>query len=161
MAAGRAGFRRRAEADGGLAGDQHRLVRHLGVVERLVDGGGVMAVHFHRGPASALKTLAVIDRVRQRRVAIDLDRVVVPQHHQLVELEMAGDGDGFLADAFLKVAIRRDHPGAVVHQIIAVMGVHDPLAQRHADRGREPLTQRTGGGLDARRMAELRVASSF
>ena len=105
MAARRARLGGGAKPDRGLAGDHHRLVRHLGVVERLVDGGGVMAVHFQRHPARALKALTVVHGVGQSGIAIDLDGVVVPQHHQLVELEMAGERDGFLADAFLKIAI--------------------------------------------------------
>ena len=71
---------------------------------------------------------------------------------------MAGQRDGFLADAFHQAAIACDHIGAVVHQIIAETRIEMALGHRHADGVGEALAKRTGGGLDAWRMAELRMA---
>ena len=71
---------------------------------------------------------------------------------------MPGERRRLMADAFLQVAVGRDDPGAVVHQAFAEPGGEVPFGQRHADGGRDALAERAGGGLDARMLAEFRVA---
>ena len=51
--------------------------------------------------------------------------------------------------ALHQAAVAGDHPGAVIDQIVAELGVEVPLGDRHADRHREPLPERPGGRLDA------------
>ena len=46
----------------------------------------------------------------------------------------------------------------VVDQVVAEHGRQVPLRDRHADRVGEPLAERAGGGLDAGRVAVLRMA---
>jgi hypothetical protein len=48
-----------------------------------------------------------------------MEIVVVPDDDQLVELEMAGQRDGFLADAFHQAAVAGEHIGVVVDQPVA------------------------------------------
>ena len=80
--------------------------------------------------------------------AVDRDRVVVPEGDQLAELEVACQRDRLLADALHQAAIAHEDIGIVVDQVVAELGVHDPLGQRHADRVRDALAQRAGGRLD-------------
>ena len=49
----------------------------------------------------------------------------------------------------------------VVDEIVAKARIEMTLGHRHADRVGEPLAERAGGGLDARRVAELGVARRF
>jgi hypothetical protein len=44
-------------------------------------------------------------------VAVDGDAVVVPQHVQRPEFQVAGKADRFVVDAFHQAAVARDHPG--------------------------------------------------
>ncbi len=61
---------------------------------------------------------------------------------------MAGDGDRLLADALHQVAVRGEHIGVMVDDAWELRSQH-PLGDRHADRGRDALPERPGGGLDA------------
>ena len=61
---------------------------------------------------------------------------------------MAGERDRLLANAFHQVAVRGEHVGVVVDDARKLRSQH-PLGHRHADRGRDALPQRPGGGLDA------------
>ena len=71
---------------------------------------------------------------------------------------MTGERGGLVADALHQVAVRGDHPGAVIHQRLAEPGRQHALGQRHADRGGEALAERAGGGLDRRVLAVFRMA---
>ena len=54
-----------------------------------------------------------------------------------------------------------NHIGEVVDDGIAEARIEQPLGQSHADGVGETLTQRTGGGLDARRMAVFGMAGGL
>ncbi len=127
-----AGFLRRSEADRGLARDHRRPVGFARRFDRLMDCVGIMPV--------------------------DRDTVVVEQHDQLVELEMAGERDRFLRQAFHQVAVGGEHEGVVVDQILAELRRQHAFRQRHADRIAQPLAERPGRGLDARGVAVFRMA---
>ena len=114
-----AGLGRRAEADGGLAGDQRRPVGGFRLLDRRRDRLGIVAVDPRRGPAGGLEALDLIDRVRERQRAVDRDAVVVEQHDQLAELEVTGERDRLLADAFHQVAVGGEHVGGVVDDVLA------------------------------------------
>ena len=70
---------------------------------------------------------------------------------------MARDGDRFLRDAFHQVAVRGEHIGEMINRI-AEFRVHHALGERHANRCRNALPERTRGGLDAARDEVFRVA---
>ena len=65
--------------------------------------------------------------------AVDRNLIVVEQHDQAAELEMAGERDRFVADALHQAAVARHAIGVVVDDIVAVAGVEQPLGERHAD----------------------------
>ena len=60
--------------------------------------------------------------------------------------------DRLLADALHQVAVGGEHVGMVIDDV-AEIGRQHPLRERHANRGREPLAQRSGRRLDAERVA--------
>ena len=97
-------------------------------------GFGIVAVDARRRPAGRLEALHLIDAVGERQRAVDGDAVVVEQHDQPVELQMPGERDGFLADAFHQVAVGGEHIGAVIDHAHAEFGGKVPLRHRHADR---------------------------
>ena len=65
-------------------------------------------------PAARLEALELVDRIRQRQRAVDRDAVVVEQHDQLGEPQVAGERDRLLADAFHEVAVGGQHEGVVI-----------------------------------------------
>ena len=158
MGLGGAGLGRRAVADRGLAGDQRRLVGFLRAGDRGRDRLLVLAVDQLGRPAGGLEALHLVDRVGDRGRAVDRNAVVVIQHDQLVELPVAGQRDRFLRDAFHQVAVGGEHIGVVVDDLLAEFGGQHLLRQRHADRGRDALAERAGGGLDALGVEVLRMA---
>ena len=71
---------------------------------------------------------------------------------------MAGQRDRFLRDAFHQVAVGGEHIGVVVDDLLAELCGEHLLGERHADRGRNALAERAGGGLDALGVEVLRVS---
>ena len=132
--------------------------RRLRGFDRRCNRRRIVAVDAGRRPAGGLETLHLIDRVGKRERAVDRDAVVVEQHDELVELEMAGERDRFLADAFHQVAIGREHIGRVIDDIAAEHRGEVTLGDRHADRIGKTLAERTGRGLDAGRVAVFGMA---
>ena len=70
---------------------------------------------------------------------------------------MAGDGDRLLADALHEIAVGGEHVGVMIDDRREMRGQH-PLGERHADRGRDPLPERTGRRFDADRVAVFGMA---
>ncbi len=119
---------------------------------------GVVAVDPPRIPAAGLEPLELVDRIRQRQRPVDGDAVVVEQHGEPRQPQMAGERDRLLADAFHQVAVGGDDIGAVIDDIGAEFRRQMALGHRHADRVGEALPERSGGGLDAGHVAVLGVA---
>ena len=89
-----------------------------------------------------------VGRTRER------DEVVVVEDDELAELEVAGERDRFLADAFHQVAVAADAVGEVVDDrlVVAVVdGAEMRFGDRHADGVGDALAERPGRRLDARR----------
>ena len=97
-------------------------------------------------------------------VVLDRDLVVVVDQREVAELLHAGDGRGLGADALLDVAVGAEGVDVVVEGRLARRGVGVEQAalvaggHRHADGVADALAERAGGGLDAGRVAVLRVA---
>ncbi len=117
-----------------------------------------MAVDPGGAPAARLETLELIDRIGERQRAVDRNTVVVEQHDQLGEPQVARERDGFVADAFHEVAVGCKHEGAVIDDVGTELRREMPLRDRHADRIAEALAEWSRGGLDARRMIVFRVS---
>ncbi len=125
------------------------------------DGGGIMAVDARGVPAAGLETLELVDRIGDRQRPVDGNAVVVPEHDQPVQLQMAGDGDGFLRHAFHQVAVGGQHIGAVIDDIAEFRRQH-AFGQGHMPTEvARPWPERAGGDFDAGGMAEFGMARGF
>ena len=143
-----AGNLRCAVSDDRLDGEEDRLFLLLRPFQRGFDVLRVMAVNLAGDPARGFEAGALVGRIGHIDVAVNGDRIVVPQHDQAVELHVAGQRDRFLADAFHETAIASDDVGLVVHEFVAEACIQVTLGHCHADSGRNALTQWAGRRLD-------------
>src|SRR6185437_6589914 len=74
---------------------------------------------------------------------------------------MTRERNCFLADTFHQIAVRRDDISLVIDDFVAEGRGEMFLGNGHADRIRKPLSERTSGGLDARRMAIFGMSGSI
>ena len=119
-----------------------------------------MAVAIQRAPAGRREAGGHVLAGRQAGRPVDGDPVVVPQHGQPIEAQMACQPDRLVVQALHQAAVAGDRPGAVVDQRVAEARVQMPFRHRHADRHRQPLTQRAGGRLHAIQQEVLRMAGA-
>ncbi|KAF0120336.1 MAG: hypothetical protein FD148_3552, partial [Methylocystaceae bacterium] len=140
---------RRAIADQRAAADERRPGIGLRRGDRLRNRLGIVAVDMGDMPAGGGETCDLVHRGRKARRPVDGDRIVVPEEDELRELQMPGEVDRLMADAFHQAAVARDHIGEMIDEIVAEARRREALGDRHADRGREPLAEGTGGRLDA------------
>jgi hypothetical protein len=117
-----------------------------------------VAVHRLGGPALGGEPFQRVLGARERRVAVDRDVVVVVQESQLLQPQVPGQPDRLVADPLHQVAVRAEHPGAVIDQRLAEARGQHPLGERHPDGGGDTLAERAGCGLDAGQLAVLGVA---
>ena len=96
--------------------------------------------------------------VGQFGFAVDRDVVVVVDPAEVVEPEVAGDRAGFAGDALHQAAVAGDRVDVEVEDLGAVAGRLPLRGDRHPDRGRDSLPERSGRRLDARGPAVLGVA---
>ena len=94
----------------------------------------------------------------QRCRTVDRDPVVVVDADQAPEPEVAGERRRLVTDALHHATVAGDHERVVVDRLLAEPGPQEALGDRHADGVAEALPERTGGHLDARGVAGLRVA---
>ncbi|MGY4486277.1 hypothetical protein ACVWWR_005468 [Bradyrhizobium sp. LM3.2] len=149
---------RRAIADDGAAGDQRGLCALTLLRNRLRNCFGIMPVDTAHRPAGGGEARELVVGGRERGRAVNGYAVVVEQHDQARKLEMASERDRLLADAFHQTAVADDHISEMIDKAFAVPRIAHSLGECHADRGRNPLAQRTGRRLDARRVAIFRMA---
>ena len=92
--------------------------------------------------------------------SIDGDAVVVPQHDQPAQLEVPGQADRLVVDAFHHAAVADDHESPVIDQAIAIQGIEMPLGHGHADGHGQALPQRPRGAFRAGEVDILRMAGA-
>ncbi len=163
---GRVPFGGRRVPDDGPHHDQGRtLSLGPGCGQRGVDRGQVVAVaQAEHVPPVGLEPASHILAEGEGGGPVDGDVVVVVDHRQLAEAEVAGQGRRLAGDALHQVAVAREHPGPVVDQLVArpVEPLREePLRHGHPDGITEPLSQRAGRGLDAGRVPALGVSGRF
>jgi hypothetical protein len=150
----------RALADHRAARDQRgAIIGHRGG-NRPLDIGEIVAVAIFGVPAAGAIAGQHVFAGRQRGVAIDGDLVVVPQHDHAAQAQRAGQAHGFVVDAFHQAAIARDHPGAVIDQVIAELRIEVAFGHGHAHGHGKALAQRAGGAFHARQQEVFRVAGA-
>ena len=151
-------LRRRPKRDMRAAIHQRRLPRRLCRRDRAVDVHRIMAVTGEHRPARGSKARFLIGHVGKRNLAVDGNAVVVPQHDQTRQFQLAGQRQRFLADTFHQAAVPGDDIGEMINHPGPPAGAQRFLGNGKADGIGQPLAQRAGGGLNALGMAELRVA---
>ena len=161
MASRRSGLGGRAIADRRLAGDQHRPVGALGGRQAGGDFARIVAVAGRHGPSARREARRLVGRIGQRHLAVDGDAVVVPQHDEVPELQVTGQRDRLLADAFHQAAVAGQHIGLVADEAIAEFGIEVAFGNGEAHRVGDALAQRPGRRLDAGGVAELGVAGGL
>ncbi len=154
----RPGHGRRAEADDGAAGDHRGPRVRLRRLDGAGDCGHIVTVDGLHVPAGGGEPGALIGGRGEVRGPVDGDAVVVPQEDQLAERQVAGEVDRLVADAFHQAPVTAQRVGEVIDDIVAEARRLQPLGKRHADRVGDALAEWTGGRLDPRRVAVLRVA---
>eukprot|EP00968_Pinguiococcus_pyrenoidosus_P004601 scaffold301_cov243-Pinguiococcus_pyrenoidosus.AAC.106 len=151
-----AAFQGAAEADPGLDLDDAGLVVDgLGRLDRCVQRGEIVAVGDGLDvPAVGGVAHPDVLGEGQRRVSVDGDGVVVVEHDELAEAQVASEGAGFGRDAFLQAAVPADDPGVVVHDVEARLVEHGremALGDGHANGLGNALAKGTGADFDSRR----------
>jgi hypothetical protein len=154
-----------AIADVAVTDDKRGLVPlRLGLGDGGGDGGAVVAVHFGHVPAIGQETLGHILGKGQLGAALDRDLVVVVKIDQLAQGPVARQRGRLRGDALHQIAVADDGIGMVVNDLVAGLvepGGHEALGQRQAHAVAKALSQRAGGGLDARGQAMLRMAGGL
>ena len=154
---------RRAPADDGLAADDGRLI--LAILRLLDRGGnriGIVPVDvLHHVPAVGFEALRRVFGEPAGGLAVDGDAVVVVEHDELAELQVAGERGRFVRDAFHEAAVADEAVGVVIDDrraVLVVLRREQFLGERHAHRVGETLAERTGGRFDADLEIALRVS---
>ena len=139
--------------------------------------GRSSAIAVEMAPLDRLEVVAVLDplgvpavgvepsghvlRPGHRRRAVELDVVVVVEHDQLAQPQVAGQARGLRGDPFLQVAVGGDHERPMVDDggtRSLEFRSQPALRDGHPDGIGEALAERAGRRLDARRQAAFRVA---
>ena len=147
-----------AQRDVGAASHHGGRVGLARLAQRAVDVLGVVAVALKGGPARGLEAHHLVGAVGEAHGAVDGDAVVVEEHAELREPLHARERDRLVAHPLHEAAVARDHPGAVIDQLLAPARAQHLLGHGHAHGGGEALAERARGGLDARRVVDLRMA---
>ena len=157
MAAGGAGLRGRAVADGRAADDQGWFVG----APRFLDCGGdglvVMPVDGPCVPTAGFEPDGGIVGIGKRGRPVDRNVVAVVERDELGKAQIPGERDRLLADALHQAAIAHKDIRMVIDQRIAVARRQHALGQRHADSIGDALAERPGGGFDTGRVAIFRM----
>ncbi len=119
---------------------------------------GVVAIDAAHIPVGGGESGELIGRIRHAHFAVNGDAIVVPQHDEVVELQVARQGDGFLGNAFHQAAVAGQHIGLVIDEVIAEAGGQVALGNGKAHGIGKALAQGPGGGFNAGGMAIFRVA---
>ena len=124
-------------------------------IQRLLDTADVIGVgDMQDVPAIGAEARADILAESEVGAALDGDVIVVVDPAEIVQAEMTGEGCRFRADALHHVAVAADRIDAVVENLEArpVIAGAQPFARdRHPQAHGDALSERAGGGLDARR----------
>jgi hypothetical protein len=112
-------------------------------------------------PAVRLEALRRVVAEPAVDLAVDRDAVVVVERDQLAEPQHAGEGAHLVRNALHEAAVAEEDIGVVIdHGVARAVEARreELLGERESDRVREPLAERSGGGLHARCVADLGMA---
>ena len=157
---------RRAVADVAVHDDQRRaLVLGLEGMERTLGLLEVVRVRNGRHvPAVGGEPIGDVLREREIGVALDRHAVRVVDPAEVGEALVRGEGSRLRADALHHAAVSclRVDVEVEEREAVAVVARSEPLARdRHPDRGRNALSERARGRLDAARPAVLGMSRAL
>ena len=152
-----------AETDNGLAANQGGLIGiGTGIFDSHLHFFRAVAIHIgNHLPAVGTETLHRVIGKPAFHLTINGNAVIVIKGHQLAQAQGTGQGTGFVGDAFHHAAITQETVGVMVDNSVPFtveLARQHLLRQCHAHRIGNTLTQRAGGGFDARGVAVFRVA---
>ena len=117
-----------------------------------------MAVHFLHMPVAQTEARRHVVGKSEVDRAVIRHPVVVPQEHQLAELQVAGERNHLLANALLQATVAHQRVGVVINDVGTEHPVQERLGDRHAGRVGDALAERAGRHLDAAVGVMLRMA---
>ena len=131
-------------------------VAQLRAPDRGGDGVGVVAVDPLGCPAMRPEALdLVVGRAKSVGPSIEIG-LSSQNRISLSSLQMAGERDRLLADAFHQAAVAAEDIGVVIDELVAEARREQPLGERHADRIADALAERARRHLDAGRDGRAR-----
>ena len=142
--------------------DEARL-RMAGLMgDRAVDGGAnlrviVPVIEELDEPAVGLEAFARVLRVREGRVSLDSDVVVVVNEDQVVELKVPGHARRLVTHALHEIAVAREAEDARPGIGLAEARLLELEPNRHSDGVADALAERPGRRFDTGGEAVLRV----
>src|SRR5471030_1836679 len=153
---------RRTEADGGLAADQRWLSAFTSGFDRSLDLFRVVTVDVaDHLPVVGFETFRRVIGEPAFDFAVDGDAVVIVESNQFTQAQRTGQGTDFVGNTFHHAAITQEHVGVVINDVVArtvELRRHDFFCQGKTYAVGQALAQWTGGGFNARGVAEFRVA---
>ena len=96
-----------------------------------------------------LELIQIADAVAREK-SIDRDEVIVVEHDELPELQVARQGGGFRGDTFLKATVTANDVGVVVEEgeaLLVVLLGQVSFGDGHTDGVGDTLTKRAGADL--------------
>ncbi|MNS83220.1 hypothetical protein D3C72_1170010 [compost metagenome] len=162
----RTGFVWRTETDDGFAHQQGWFVSHSArFFYCAFDRSSIVAINAtYNVPAVGFETFSSVVSEPAFNVTINGDAVVIVERNQFAQFQGTGQRAHFVRNAFHHTAVAHEGVGEVVNDVVAwtvELCRQRFLCNRHTDRVRNTLTQRTGSGLNASGVTHFRVTWSF
>ena len=159
-------FIRRTKANYRTADNQRRLIFHaLRFKDRFLHRLRIVAVDFmDHMPVIGFKTFCRIVGKPAFCFTVDGNTVVIVKTNQLAQSQRACQRTDFVGNTFHQAAVAHKHIGEVIDDLmvwLVKLRRQCTLCYRQPDGVRQTLSKRAGGGFNAWRIANLRVAWGF
>src|SRR5208282_4379314 len=118
----------------------------------------LMAVDGLNVPSAGAKARELIVGDGEIGRTVNRDPVVVPQHDEFAEAEMASERNRLVADPLHEAAVADDRVSIVIDDTVAEARMEEALGDCHADGVSETLAERSGRRLDPRCKPIFRMA---
>ena len=140
------------------------VIALLRVVEGVEKRLHVVAVDLLNVESIGFESRSGVFALRHLRRGVERDRVAIVNQNQIIETEMSGERARFRGYAFLQTAVAANTDAMLIEN--AVFARIEPR-RRHFHRHRDsdcvadPLSKRTGGAFNSRRVSKFRMSGRF